>query len=133
MKPASILEMPHIDIKDFHWSMGAKFVIALFIFKSLSWWLALPLFVLLSVVYRHIVAKVTGLKVMAVGDFNTFVTNSKAPTNIMTCTPCHNTKPEYAREAFSRMVKAHVKARSSIVKICGDYYYKEHDEQEVIA
>ena len=31
------------------------------------------------------------------------------------------------------MVKAHVKARSSIVQVFGDYYYKEHGEEEVIA
>jgi len=113
--------------------MGVKFAITLIIFKSLSVWYALPLLFVMQVGYRQIVARMLGLRVMAVGDFNTFVTNNKAPTNIMTSTPCTKTNPVYAREIFSRMVKAHVKARSSIVKICGDYYYKEHGHDEVLA
>ena len=69
---------------------------------------------------------------MDIGDLNTFVTNPKAVTNIMTATPLSIAIPEYTKEAFSRIVKAHVKARSRIVKVLGDYYYEELDGQECL-
>ena len=39
-------------------------------------------------------------------------------------------KPEYAREAFMRIVDAHLKARSVTVNIFGDLYYKEIEDKE---
>ena len=50
----------------------------------------------------------------------------------MTCTPVSNANPKYAREVFKRMVTAHVKARSCIVKVLGDMYYKELDMDDCI-
>ena len=69
---------------------------------------------------------------MSIGDFNTYVTNDKAPTNIMTATPVSEGRPELASEAFMRIVKAHIKARSCIKVVLGDMYYQELDEQDVI-
>ena len=125
-------EMPSIDAKDFHWFMGVKFLLTVFIFRQLSLPIAIPVFLVSMTVYRYVLAKLLGLTVMGVGDFNTFVTNEKAPTNIMTCTPVSNANPAYAREVFMRMVKAHVKARSYIVKVLGEFYYKELDMNECI-
>mmetsp|Transcript_842 Transcript_842/g.1276 ORF Transcript_842/g.1276 Transcript_842/m.1276 type:complete len:139 (-) Transcript_842:1136-1552(-) len=124
--------MPHIDIKDFHWFMGVKFAIALVLFRTLQWYLALPLMLTILIALRHLIARILGYQVMGVGDFNTFVTNQKAPANIMTCTIVENPNPVYAREVFSRMTTAHVKARSCIVKVLGDMYYKELDADAVI-
>lgn len=119
--------MPQIESKDFHWFMGVKFLVVYMLFTQLSFWKAFPIAAFLVITFPHVVAKVKGLNVMQVGDFNTFITNAKAPTNIMTATPLSVGKPEYAKEVFMRIVKAHVKARSCIVKVLGDMYYKELD------
>ena len=73
------------------------------------------------------IAKINKVHVMDIGDFNTFISGPKAPANIMSITPLSIGKPEYAKEAFMRIIKAHVKARSCIVKVLGDMYYKELD------
>ena len=69
---------------------------------------------------------------MSIGDFNTYLTNDKAPTNIMTATPVSEGKPELAAEAFLRIASAHVKARSCIKVVLGDMYYQELDKDQVI-
>lgn len=119
--------MPRIESKDFHWFQGVKLLVAYLLFTHLSFWMAVLIGAVLSMSFPHVVAKAKGLNVMQVGDFNTFITNAKAPTNIMTATPLSAGRPEYAKEVFMRIVKAHVKARSCIVKVLGDMYYKELD------
>ena len=114
---------PHIDVEDLHWFMGVKFAMVVYMFTAWDWWVATTATGVFFVTYRYVVAKVTGLTCMDVGDLNCFVTNSKAPTNIMSATPLSTCKPEYAKEIFERIVRAHVKARSRIVKVLGDYYY----------
>jgi len=89
--------MPHLDMKDFHWFMGVKFAVTALLFKTLAFWQASIVFILVTLTYRHVVARVLGIKIMPVGDFNTFVTNSKAPTNIMTFTPVSNANYDYAK------------------------------------
>ena len=123
--------MPHIDKNDFHWSMGVKFFLFIWLYYNLSWWLATVITVTFFLTYRNVVAKIYGLEVMDIGDFNTFISNPKAPANIMSITPLSIGKPEYAKEAFMRVIKAHVKARSCIVKVAGDMYYKELDGNAV--
>ena len=123
--------MPHIDKNDFHWSMGVKFCLVIWLYYNLSWWLATAITVTFFLTYRNVVAKIYGLEVMDIGDFNTFISNPKAPANIMSITPLSIGKPEYAKEAFMRVIKAHVKARSCIVKVAGDMYYKELDGNAV--
>ena len=123
--------MPHIDKNDFHWSMGVKFFLVIWLYYNLSWWLATAITVTFFLTYRNVVAKIYGLEVMDIGDFNTFISNPKAPANIMSITPLSIGKPEYAKEAFMRVIKAHVKARSCIVKVAGDMYYKELDGNAV--
>ena len=88
--------------------------------------------VALQVSYRHLVAQLYGLHVMPIGDCNTFLTNPRAPTNIMSATPLSVGRPEYAKEAFMRIVRAHIKARSRIVTVLGDMYYQELNEKDVI-
>ena len=123
--------MPHIDKNDFHWSMGVKFFLVIWLYYNLSWWLATVITITFFLTYRNVVAKIYGLEVMDIGDFNTFISNPKAPANIMSITPLSIGKPEYAKEAFMRVIKAHVKARSCIVKVAGDMYYKELDGNAV--
>ena len=123
--------MPHIDKNDFHWSMGVKFFLVIWLYYNLSWWLATAITVTFFLTYRNVIAKIYGLEVMDIGDFNTFISNPKAPANIMSITPLSIGKPEYAKEAFMRVIKAHVKARSCIVKVAGDMYYKELDGNAV--
>jgi len=124
--------MPHIDRKDFHWFMGVKFALTVYLFKNFDFWIALVAAVAFFVGHRYIIAASLGLRVMNVGDFNTFVTNSKAPTHIMTATPVAVGKPELAGQIFGRIVYAHVKARSCIRKVLGDMYYKELNADDVI-
>ena len=123
--------MPHIDKNDFHWSMGVKFFLVIWLYYNLSWWLATAITITFFLTYRNVIAKIYGLEVMDIGDFNTFISNPKAPANIMSITPLSIGKPEYAKEAFMRVIKAHVKARSCIVKVAGDMYYKELDGNAV--
>ena len=123
--------MPHIDKNDFHWFMGVKFCLVIWLYYNLSWWLATAITVTFFLTYRNVIAKICGLEVMDIGDFNTFISNPKAPANIMSITPLSIGKPEYAKEAFMRVIKAHVKARSCIVKVAGDMYYKELDGNAV--
>ncbi len=115
--------MPSFDRKDFHWFMGVKFALSLYVFKQFNFLTALAIFVTFFVCYRHVIAKLLGLQVMSIGDFNTYVTSDKAPTNIMTATPVSEGRPELASEAFMRIVKAHIKARSCIRVVLGDMYY----------
>ena len=96
--------MPHIDKNDFHWFLGVKIAVSVYIFCTFRWWLAPLMILAVSWVYRIPIAKAKGLHVMEIGDCNTFITNSKAPTNIMSMTPVSEAKPEYAREAFKRIV-----------------------------
>ena len=123
--------MPHIDKNDFHWFMGVKFCLVVWLFYTWSWWLATLTTVVFFLTYRLAIAKFCNLQVMDIGDFNTFVSGPKAPANIMSVTPLSIGKPEYAKEAFMRVIKAHTKARSRIVKVLGDMYYKEMDMDAV--
>ena len=67
--------MPQIDFEDFHWFMGVKFAAAVLMFRTLSLPMAFLLMLAANFAYRLVLAKLLGLKVMDVGDFNTFVTN----------------------------------------------------------
>lgn len=69
---------------------------------------------------------------MEIGDLNTFYTSPKALTNVMSVTTVTEADPKIAKEIFSRITKAHMKARSRIVKVLNDMYYKEMDEDEVL-
>ena len=125
--------MPNIDKKDFHWFMGVKFALMVSLFYSCAWWLAALITIIFLLTYRNLIAKINKLHVMDIGDYGTFVTNHKAPANIMSVTPLSIGKPEYAKEAFMRVIKAHVKARTIIVKVLGDMYYKELPDHNAIA
>ena len=124
--------MPSIDSKDFHWFMGVKFLLVVALYKTFAIWLASLIAFAFFLTYRHLVAKICNLHVMDIGDFNTFISNPKAPANIMSITPVSVGRPEYAKEAFMRIIKAHPKARSCIVKVLGDMYYKELDMAQVV-
>lgn len=78
------------------------------------------------------IAQLYDLTVMPIGDHNTFITSEKAPTHIMSATPLSVGRPEYAKEVFMRIVRAHVKARSQIVNVLGDMYYQELNQKDVI-
>ena len=95
-------------------------------------WQAVLIVSTVFVGYYYVVAFALGLQVMSIMDFNTFVTNSKAPTNIMTSTPVTNASYQRGIKVFSVMAKAHIKCRSSIVKVLGDMYYKELDLDDVM-
>ena len=119
--------MPQIDKNDFHWFMGVKFAIVVTLFYSCTWWVAALITAIFFLTYRNIIAKFNNLQVMDVGDLNTFISNQKAPANIMSVTILSLSKPEYAKEAFRKVVRNHIKTRSTIVKCLGDMYYKELD------
>ena len=53
--------MPQIDRKDFHWFMGVKFVLALYLFKNFDFLTALAVFVTFFLGYQHVIAKCLGL------------------------------------------------------------------------
>ena len=86
----------------------------------------------ITVCYRYVIAAVLGLKVMATMDLNTFITSSKAPLNCVNLTPLSQSRSDLAYEVFGRLAKRHLKMRSKIVKVFGDYYYKEIDFDEVM-
>ena len=56
------------------------------------------------------------------------MSNDKAPANIISATTMSEGKPDYAKAAFGRIIDAHLKARSAVVKVYGDMYYKELDK-----
>ena len=70
-----------------------------------------------------------GLHVMPSMDLNCFMSNDKAHVNIVSCTTLNYCKPESAREAFGRLIDAHLKARSETVRVFGDMYYRELDKK----
>lgn len=124
--------MVNIDKKDFHWFMGVKFLFCVALYQSLVWWKTALIAAIFFFSYRHIVAKVKGITVMPITDLSTFVTNPNAPTNIVSACPISTTNMTYAREVFGRMVKTHLKARSCIVRVLGDLYYKELEQKDVV-
>ena len=86
----------------------------------------------ITICYRYVIAAFFRIKVMSVMDMNTFITNDKAPLNCVNLTPVSSHSNEITYEVFGRLVKAHLKMRSKIVKVFGDYYYKEMDYDEVL-
>ena len=124
--------MPHIDKNDFHWFMGVKLLLMVLSFKMFSIWIAIGLIIVFAVFYREVIAKIKGIHAMEIGDLNTFYTSPKALTNVMSVTTVTEADPNIAKEIFSRITKAHMKARSRIVKVLNDMYYKEMDEDEVL-
>jgi len=93
---------------------------------------AFAIIVILTVGYRHVIASIYNLHVMDVMDLNCFYSNDKAPCNVMSATPVSKGHVHLTKESFSRIVRAHLKARSCIVKVLGDMYYKELDWEEVV-
>lgn len=69
---------------------------------------------------------------MEIGDLNTFFTSNKALANVMSVTTVSDANPELSKEIFARITKAHMKARSRIVKVLNDMYYQEMDEEECL-
>ena len=70
-----------------------------------------------------------GLHVMPSMDLNCFMSNDKAVVNILSCTTLNYGEPKYAKEAFGRLIDAHLKARSGTVRVFGDLYYQELDKE----
>ena len=50
----------------------------------------------------------------------------------MSATPVSQAEHHLGRELFEKVVKAHIKARSRIVKVLGDMYYEELSEKDVL-
>ena len=125
--------MPQIDPEDLHWFMGVKFAIVVAIFSySPSWLLGFAIVAILAAFYRNVIAAMLGLHVMDVMDLNCFYSGDKARCNVMSATPVSVGHVHLTKESFSRIVYAHIKARSQIVKVLGDMYYKELDKEDVI-
>ena len=122
----------HLDKEDFNVYMFLKLGLAIQLFLILPRIPALLVLILIASTYRSVVASICGLQVMPIMDLNCFYSNDKAVTNMISCTPMTIARPEYAREAFGRIVDAHLKARSSTVKVFGDMYYKELDRESVL-
>jgi hypothetical protein len=123
-----------IDPEDLHWFMAVKFTVSVGLFVFLpTWWMATLALIVLAVGYRHVIALIYGLHVVDVNDLNCFHSNNQlAVCNVMSATPVSKGRTELTKEAFSRIVYSHVKARSGIVHILGDKYYQELDPQTVI-
>ena len=88
--------------------------------------------IVLTLVYRHIIAAVLGLNVMAAMDLNCFYSNPKAPVNILSVTFLSGSKAEYARELFKKIVLQHPKMRCRIVEVMGDLYYSPLEVEDVL-
>ena len=127
-----ILIRMHLDKEDFNVFMFAKFGIVLLIFQALPLLYAMITLILLAITYQHVIAAIFGLHVMPSMDLSCFYSNDKAVVNIISITPLTRGEPAYSREAFGRIMDAHLKARTGIVKVCGDMYYKELPREEVL-
>ena len=102
-----------IDPDDLHWFMGVKFVIAVSIIKfSPSTWIGILALIAVTLSYKHLVALIHGVHVIDVNDLICFQSDKKANCNVMSATPVSPPKTELTKEAFSRIVHAHLKARS---------------------
>ena len=122
----------YLDKEDFNVYMFLKFGIALLLFYVLPCIPALLLLIVGAATYRSVVASIYNLHVMPIMDLNCFYSSDKAITNMVSCTPLNFAKHEYAKEAFGRIVDAHLKARAATVKVFGDMYYKELDRESVL-
>ena len=120
----------YLDGRDFNFGMIVKFYVTVLLFHFLKPLTAFIILAIIASTYRHVVAYYYDLHVMPIMDLNCFYSNDKAIPNIMSCTPMSEGKPEYAREAFMRIVKAHLKARAVTVNLFGDLYYKEIEDRD---
>ena len=118
----------HLDKNDFNVYMFSKFGIVLAIILLFPLKFAVLTLMIVAATYQHVVAHVYELHVMPSMDRNCFMSNDKAVANIISATTMSEGKPEYAREAFGRLIDAHMKARSEVVRVFGDMYYKEIDK-----
>ena len=96
-------------------------VVAIFSLAKLKVAVLLALGLTLS--YRYVVGLVFGVSPLPIMDNNTFYTNDKAVTNVMSGTPMSINGTHLSRECFTRIAKAHYKMRCRIVNIFGDFYY----------
>lgn len=119
----------HLDRKDFSVYYFAKLGIVLLLFLILPFKIAMPVLLMIAFTYQHVVARCYGLHVMPSMDLNCFMSNDKAIVNILSCTTLNYCKPEYAKEAFGRLIDIHMKARSETVRVFGDMYYRELDKK----
>ena len=123
----------YLDIQDFNVFMWLKLYVAVLLFTYMKPLNAFIVLAIIATTYRYVVAQIYGLHVVPIMDLNCFYSNDKAIPNIISCTPMSEGKPEYAREAFMRIVDAHLKARCETVNVFGDIYYKEiFDKDKII-
>ena len=122
----------YLDIQDFNVFMWLKLYVAVLLFTYMKPLNAFIVLAIIATTYRYAVAQIYGLHVVPIMDLNCFYSNDKAIPNIISCTPMSEGKPEYAREAFMRIVDAHLKARCETVNVFGDIYYKELFDKEKI-
>ena len=87
---------------------------------------------LITLCYRYIIAKALGITVLPALDLITFYSGDKAPTNIISSLWLSKSRPEYAQEAFRRIVNQHSKMRSEIVHVLGDKYYSPLELEDVL-
>jgi len=66
-----------------------------------------------------------GLRPVPALDLLTLYVDEKAPANIMTVSTFNINTSHLVDKYFERLVTNHVKMRSVIVRVAGDYYYKE--------
>ena len=109
--------------------MFSKLGIVLVLFLILPLKYAILALLVLAYTYQHVVARMYGLHVMPSMDLNCFMSNDKAVVNICSCTTLNYGEPKYAKEAFGRLIDAHLKARAEVVRVFGDMYYRELDKE----
>jgi len=113
--------------------MGVKLLISVAIYQaSPSWWVGLIGCLVFFMGYRYIIASICGYNVMDVMDLNCFSTNDKAPCNVMSATPVSKGRTDLTKECFTKLPTSHLKGRSRIVKVLGDFYYQELKIEDVI-
>jgi hypothetical protein len=136
MKPLADKErkriLESIQFGRFDAALLVKLSVIVAIFATLKSRYAVLIALVLTWSYRFVIGFFCGVSPLPIMDINTFYTNDKALTNVMSGTPLSINATHVSRECFTRLVKAHLKMRSRIVRIFGDAYYKEIPIEEVL-
>lgn len=93
---------------------------------------ALPCMVFVVWAYQYVIAAIMNVNVMPTSDYGCFFGDDTARVNFMSATILENYPFEKAKANFAKLMEKLPKTKYRIVKVLGDYYYKELPLQEAI-
>ena len=109
-----------------------KLAVVVLLLSWLPLLVGLPLLLVLTFGYPYVVAKGKDLQPMPAMDLMSFYSGKRSPVNIVSATFMSDSKTDYVRSLFRRLVLQHPKMHSQIVQVFGDLYYKTLDVEKCL-